>query len=161
MNSKICKADNTGAIGCQDCSNGECPSFAPRCDNTVCVCGTAKPFNPQNLDLIRANTCSGTSDTDMFVCGSTGNTCNEGSVNPYCINDFQTNALSDLTSTCQVSDIKYLISKVRRKQIYKMSSNIRVFSIYFKCIMDSDCNNACNIRWFLRSTKKNKRAKIF
>ena len=23
-----------------------------------------------------------------------------------------------------------------------MSSNIRVFSIYFKCIMDSDCNNA-------------------
>ena len=66
-NSKICKADVSGDLDCRDCSDGECPNFAPRCDGTQkqCFCGTNLPFGGSApLDLRRASTCSG---KDCFI----------------------------------------------------------------------------------------------
>ena len=56
MDSKICKADVNGDIDCRECSDGECPNFAPRCDGSPkkCLCGANLPFGgsaPLNLLL--------------------------------------------------------------------------------------------------------------
>ena len=106
--SKICKADVNGNIGCRDCSEGECPNIAPRCDNTQCKCGNDLPFdNSGALNVQLANTCSGKDAMDIFVCGSTGGPCDSGSVNPYCLDDFLLDPLGAASSTCKVNNQIY------------------------------------------------------
>ena len=119
-NSKICKADVNGNIGCGDCSAGECPNFAPRCDNNECKCGNALPFGSSGtLNVQLANTCSGNDATDTFVCGATGDSCDAGTVNPFCLDDVGSETLGASSSTCKVSS-----------QVYpKNSSSIFVFVI--------------------------------
>ena len=111
--SKICKADNNGNFGCQECTNGECPDYAPLCDTSSgeCRCGQNKPYgnsnSQDNWNLFFANTCSGNADTDMFICGSTGNACDAGSVNPFCLDITLMPKIGDLSSTCKVLEIDY------------------------------------------------------
>ena len=117
--SKICKADNSGNFGCQDCSNGDCPDFAPLCDNGSggsgeCRCGSNKPFanptvtdNQNGLQLFIANTCSGSAATDMFSCGSTGNPCDANSINPFCLDNSLLTNIGDQSSTCKVLKIHH------------------------------------------------------
>ena len=106
--SKICKADTSGNFGCQDCTSSECPDFAPLCDTTTgeCLCGSKKPFGnsniQDNLNLFRANICSGSTATDMFVCATTGNPCDPNTVNPYCVDNLFAQKLGDLSATCKV-----------------------------------------------------------
>ena len=97
----ICKADSNGYFGCQGCSDGECPDFAPLCDGRYgCSCGTNGPLGVfQAWDV---NTCSGNSTTDMFVCGVTGSQCIHGSVNPFCLDDSFMPKIGDEKSTCKV-----------------------------------------------------------
>ena len=101
--SKICKADVNGSIGCRDCCDGECPNFAPRCNGAQCLCGTSLPFGTfGTLDTTLANTCSGKNAADKFVCGATGDSCDNGTVNPFCLDDVGYETLGASSSTCQV-----------------------------------------------------------
>ena len=104
--SKICKANSNGAIGCNDCSDGECPKFAPRCaggNNPSCVCGNDLPFaTPGTFNT--ASTCSGNTDIDKFVCGKSGNPCDAASVNPFCLDESGLPTIDAETSSCQVNN---------------------------------------------------------
>ena len=107
--SKVCKADSSGTFGCQSCTNGECPVFAPLCDisSGECLCGSKKPYgNPINnqdgLNYLIANTCSCNTSAGMFACGATGNPCYAGYSNPYCLDNSLTSKLGDPSSTCKV-----------------------------------------------------------
>ena len=106
--SKICKADVNGDIGCRDCSDGDCPTFAPRCDSNQCKCGNSLPFGTSGaLDAELASTCSGKDAADKFVCGDTGEPCDAGSVNPYCLDDAFLETLGAASSTCKVNNQIY------------------------------------------------------
>ena len=108
--SKICKADANGDIDCKACSDGECPNFAPRCDQVrrQCLCGTSLPFGISGtLDTALANTCSGEYAADKFVCGATGDSCDNGTVNPFCLDDVVYETLGASSSTCQVRSQVY------------------------------------------------------
>ena len=103
--SKICKADVNGSIGCRDCCDGECPNFAPRCNGAQCLCGTSLPFGTfGTLDRASANTCSGKDAADRFVCGATGNPCDIETVNPFCLDDRLYETLGAASSTCKVNN---------------------------------------------------------
>ena len=124
--SQICKADNSGNFGCQNCATGDCPDFAPLCysGSGECRCGSNKPFanptatdNSNGLNLFIANTCSGNAATDMFTCASTGSPCDAGSINPFCLDSSLMPKIGDLSSTCKVLKIHYKLIQII--EIYK------------------------------------------
>ena len=66
------------------------------------------PFGTSGaLDTALASTCSGKNAADKFVCGATGDSCDAGTVNPFCLDDVGSETLGASSSTCKVSSQVY------------------------------------------------------
>ena len=107
----VCKQGTSGGFSCTDCTTGDCPAYAPRCDGTTsrCLCGTE---TASSINTMIHNTCTTEDASGKFSCGKpgkgTGEACNAASLNPRCFNDIINSPhgmiiLGDETSTCKVN----------------------------------------------------------